>query len=87
MKKAGKKLRAKSAHITVNAPDLNVEKLERLKKTILENPGPSQVILTILYPDGARGVLGLPDSLKLTASPEAFANIKGIIEGAELKTI
>ncbi|MEK7679027.1 MAG: DNA polymerase III subunit alpha, partial [Deltaproteobacteria bacterium] len=56
VKKAGKKLRARSAHITVNAPDLSVEKLERLKKIILENPGPSQVILTILYPDGARVV-------------------------------
>ncbi|MBI5237540.1 MAG: DNA polymerase III subunit alpha [Deltaproteobacteria bacterium] len=87
VKKAEKKIRARSAHITVNAMALNIEKLEGLKKIISENPGPSQVLLTILYPDGARVVLGLPDSLKLTPSPKAFACIKKIIEGAELKTI
>ncbi|CAG0930775.1 partial DNA polymerase III subunit alpha, partial [Planctomycetaceae bacterium] len=84
---ADKKLKARNTHIHAPVAGLDSRKLTELKKIIQENPGTSQVILQLVYPDNGRIIIGVSDALRMSPLEPAVARIKELIEGAEVEII
>ncbi|MBI2399959.1 MAG: DNA polymerase III subunit alpha, partial [Deltaproteobacteria bacterium] len=84
---ADKKLKARNTHIHAPVTGLTGEKLAELKKIIQENPGSSQVILQLIYPDNGRVIIGVNDGLRMSPLDAAVTRIKELIDGAEVEIV
>lgn len=82
-----KKLKARNTHIHAPVTGLTSEKLTELKKIIQENPGSSQVILRLIYPDNGSVILSVNEGLKMSPLDAAVAKIKELIDGAEVEIV
>ncbi|CAG1066312.1 DNA polymerase III subunit alpha [uncultured bacterium] len=84
---AEKKLKARNTHIKAPVGALTAGKLTELRKIIQENPGSSQVILKLLYPDNGMVIIGVGENLRMSPLEAAVAKIKELIEGAEVEIV
>jgi len=82
-----KKLKARNTHIHAPVTGLTGEKLAELKKIIQENPGSSQVILRLIYPDNGSVIISVNEGLKMSPLDAAVAKIKELIDGAEVEIV
>ncbi len=78
------KLKVRKTHIKAPADSLEGGKIAGLKEIIEANPGPSQVILHLMYPDH-EVVISVSDKLRITPVGGAFDRIKELIEGAAIE--
>ncbi len=86
-KASGRKIKAKSTHITLKTQGLNKEKLAGLKKIMQENAGASPVFLHLVYPGGSEVVIGVPDELRISPEEDTFKRINGFMDGVEIKVV
>jgi DNA polymerase-3 subunit alpha len=84
---ADNKLKARNTHIHAPVEGLTGEKLTELKKILQENPGNSQVILRLVYPDNGSVIIGVNDGLRMSPLEPVVTRIKKLIDGAEIEII
>ncbi|MCC6503128.1 MAG: DNA polymerase III subunit alpha [Deltaproteobacteria bacterium] len=84
---ADNKLKARNTHIHAPVEGLSQEKLSELKKIIQENPGNSQVILRLIYPDNGSVIIGVNDGLRMSPLEPVVTRIKELIDGAQVEIV
>ena len=72
------KLRVKKAHIYIDAPALDKERLMELKDMLRANPGVSPVFLHLSYPGDREVVLSTAEDFKISPAPETLDRLKDL---------